>query len=40
MNEGPTEMYFMKRTVYRNDVKSDKNWTFGLGNSGESTQFL
>ena len=27
----------MERVVSRKDVNTNNNWTFGLGNSGEST---
>ena len=30
-------MKFTERTVFRKDANSIKNWTFELGNSGEST---
>ena len=33
----PTELYYMERIVFRKDVKTTNNWTFDLGNSGEST---
>ena len=37
LNKDPTELYYMERIVFRKDVNSNKNWTFDLGNSGEST---
>ena len=37
LNKDPTELSFTERTVSRKDVNSNKNWTFELGNSGEST---
>ena len=30
-------MYYTERTVFRKDVNNNNNWTFELGNSGEST---
>ena len=30
-------MYYTECIVYRNDVNTNNNWTFELGNSGEST---
>ena len=30
----------MERIVFRKDVNNDNNWTFDLGNSGESTPNL
>ena len=30
-------MYYTESIVYRNDVNTNNNWTFELGNSGEST---
>ena len=32
-----TELYYMERIVFRKDVNTNNNWTFELGNSGEST---
>ena len=40
LNEGPTELYYTERTVFRKDVNTNNNWTFELGNSGESTPTL
>ena len=37
LNKDPTELYYTKRTVFRKDVNTNNNWTFELGNSGEST---
>ena len=36
-NKGPTELSFTERTVFRKDVNTNNNWTFEIGNSGEST---
>ena len=33
-------MSFTERTVSRKDVKTNNNWTFELGNSGESTSIF
>ena len=33
----PTEMFYTERVVFRKDVNTNNNWTFELGNSGEST---
>ena len=32
-----TEIFYTERTVFRKDVNTNNNWTFELGNSGEST---
>ena len=37
LNKNPSELYYMERIVFRKDVNSNNNWTFDLGNSGEST---
>ena len=37
LNKDPTELYYMERVVFRKDVNTNNNWTFELGNSGEST---
>ena len=37
LNKDPTELYYTKRTVFRKDVNTNNNWTFELGNGGEST---
>ena len=37
LNKDPIEMFYTERTVFRKDVNTNKNWTFELGNSGEST---
>ena len=37
LKKGPTELYFLERIVLRKDVNVNNNWTFDLGNSGEST---
>ena len=37
LNKDPTELYYTERTVFRRDVNTNNNWTFELGNSGEST---
>ena len=37
LNKDPTELYYMERNIFRKDVNTDNNWTFDLGNSGEST---
>ena len=33
LNKDPTELYYTERTVFRNDVNTNNNWTFELGNS-------
>ena len=33
----PTELFYTGRVVFREDVNTNKNWTFDLGNSAEST---
>ena len=37
LNKDPTELYYMERIVFRKDVNTSNNWTFEVGNSGEST---
>ena len=37
LDKDPTEIYYMERIVFRKDVNTNNNWTFELGNSGEST---
>ena len=37
LNEDPTELYHMERIVFGKDVHTNINWSFDLGNSGEST---
>ena len=37
LNKDPTELFSTERVVFRNDVNTNNNWTFELGNSGEST---
>ena len=37
LDKDPTELYYMERIVFRKDVNTNNNWTFELGNSGEST---
>ena len=37
LNKDPTELYYTERTVFRKDVNTNNNWTFELGDSGEST---
>ena len=37
LNKDPTELYYMELIVFREDVNTNNNWTFDLGNSGEST---
>ena len=37
LNKDPTELFYTERTVFRKDVNTNNNWTFELGNSGEST---
>ena len=36
-NKDPTELCYNERIVFRKDVNTNNNWTFDLGNSGEST---
>ena len=36
LDKDPTELYYMER-IFRKDVNTNNNWTFELGNSGEST---
>ena len=37
LDKDPTELYYMERFVFRKDVNTNNNWTFELGNRGEST---
>ena len=37
LDKDPTEIYYMERIVFREDVNTNNNWTFELGSSGEST---
>ena len=37
LDKDPTELYYIERTVFRKDVNTNNNWTFELGNSGETT---
>ena len=37
LDRDPTELYYMECIVFRKDVNTNKNWTFELGSSGEST---
>ena len=37
LDKDPTELYYMERIVFRKDVNTNINWTFEVGNSGEST---
>ena len=37
LDKDTTEIYYMKRIVFRKDVNTNNNRTFELGNSGEST---
>ena len=37
LDKDPTELFYMERIVFRKDVNTNNNWTFELGNSGEST---
>ena len=37
LDKDPTEIFYTERTVFRKDVNTNNNWTFELGNSGEST---
>ena len=36
LNKDPTELSYIERTVFRNYVNTNNNWTFDLGNSGGS----
>ena len=36
LDKDPTEIFYTERTVFRKDVNTNNNWTFELGNSGES----
>ena len=37
LDKDPTEIFYIERVVFRKDVNTNNNWTFELGNSGEST---
>ena len=37
LDKDPTELFYTERVVFRKDVNANNNWTFELGNSGEST---
>ena len=37
LDKDPTELFYIERVVFRKDVNTNNNWTFELGNSGEST---
>ena len=37
LNKDPTELHYMEHFVFREDVNTNKYWTFDLGNSGELT---
>ena len=37
LDKDPTELFYTETVVFRNDVNTNTNWTFELGNSGEST---
>ena len=37
LDKDPTGLYYIERVVFRKDVNTNNNWTFELGNSGEST---
>ena len=37
LDKDPTELFYTERVVFRKDVNTNNNWTFELGNSGEST---
>ena len=37
LNNDPTELNYMKRIVFKKGLNTNSNWTFDLGNSGEST---
>ena len=37
LDKDPTEIFYTERTVFRKDGNTNNNWTFKLGNSGEST---
>ena len=37
LNKDPTELYYMKRIVFRKDLNTKNKWIIDLGNSGEST---
>ena len=37
LNKDPTELFYTERTVFREDVNTNSNWTFELGNAGGKT---
>ena len=37
LDKSPTEMYYTEGSVFREDLNTDTNRTFELGNSGDST---
>ena len=37
LNKDPIELFYTERVVFRKDVNTNNNWTFELGNSGESS---
>ena len=37
IDKDPTEIFYTERTIFRKDVNTNNNWTFELGNNGEST---
>ena len=37
LNNDLTEFFYTERVVFRKDLNTNNNWTFDLGNSGEST---
>ena len=37
LDKDPTEILYTERVDFRKDVNTNNNWTFELGNSGEST---
>ena len=37
LDKDPTELYYIERTVFRENVNTNNIWTFELGNSGDST---
>ena len=37
LDKDPTELFYTERVVFRKDVNTNNNWTFEIGNSGEST---
>ena len=37
LNKDLTELIYTERVVFRKDLNTNNNWTFDMGNSGEST---